>query len=352
MRVALIGPSQSGKSTLFAAVAEAGGSSVDIHRPDQPHLAVVKVPDERLDWLTELEESKKTTFAELEFFDVPGFDLSDEAGRNRAKTHWSDIRQSDMLVFVVREFEDPAVASYRGRVDSTADVEELLAEMLFADLDQVINRIAKLEQASRKPTTDREENLRELELMNRLQEALESESRIGDVVATEAEQKKLRSFAFLSQKPTLVVRNCDESQAAEHQAPDIGPLPSIRLSAKIELDLAQMEPDERTEFLEDMSLTASARDVLIRACYQRLNLVSFLTAGPMESRAWTVPCCGGPRSVPTRAGWRRSRTRRFSSTISATWSWRFRARFSTATRRSACSRGPLGGKASARGPSC
>lgn len=289
MRVALIGPPSSGKSVLFAAVAEAGGSNVDISRPDQPHLAVVKVPDERLHWLAELESSKKITRAELEFLDLPGFDLSDQAGRSRASTYWSAMRQSDMLVFVVSAFDDPTVPAYRNRVDPTADVEELLAEMLFADLDQVTNRIEKLEVALRKPTAQRDENQRELALMQRLNETLEAEKPIADAITSEAEAKLIRSFAFLSQKPVLVVLNCSENALGEAAPSEVASLPCIRLSAKIEEEIAELPDEERGEFLADLGVEASARDVLIRACYERLNLVSFLTVGPMESRAWTIP---------------------------------------------------------------
>ena len=101
MRAALIGPPQSGKTTLFAAVAQAGGSNVDLSRPDMPHLAVTKVPDGRLDYLSELYHPKKYTPAELEFLDLPGLDLADEAGRKRAREHWMAMRQSEMLVLVV-----------------------------------------------------------------------------------------------------------------------------------------------------------------------------------------------------------------------------------------------------------
>jgi len=289
MRVALVGPPSSGKSVLFAAVAEAGGSHVDVHRPDQPHLAVVKVPDERLPWLAELESSKKITYAELEFLDLPGFDLSDEAGRSRASAHWSAMRQSDMLVFVVRAFADPTVATYRSRVDPAADVEELLAEMLFADLDQVTNRIEKLQLALRKPTAQRDENQRELALMQRLGETLEAEKPIADAVTNEMEAKLIRSFAFLSQKPVLVVLNCSEDALGEAPPQEVASLPCVRLSAKIEEEIAELPDDERGEFLADLGVEASARDVLIRACYERLDLVSFLTVGPTEARAWTIP---------------------------------------------------------------
>ena len=144
MRICFVGPVQSGKSTLFAAVVETGGSKVDVSRPDQAHLAVVKVPDDRLTWLAEHYQPKKNTPAEMELLDLPGFDLSEEPGRNRAKAHWSAMRQADALVFVVRAFEDQTVPAYRGRVDPAADVRELLAEMLFADLEQATTRTEKL----------------------------------------------------------------------------------------------------------------------------------------------------------------------------------------------------------------
>ncbi len=289
MQVSLIGPPQSGKSTLFAAVAEAGGSHVHIDRPDQPHMAVVKVPDQRLDWLTELEKPEKTTPAELEFLDLPGFDLSDEAGRNRAKTHWAAMRQSNMLVFVVRNFEDPSVPAYRNRVNAAADMRELNDETFFADLDQITSRIHKLEVSLKKPTGKQEEYVRELELMKRLAEALESEQRVKDAIKTEADAKLVRSFALLSQKPAMAVLNCGENALGEDGPETFESLPCLQLSAKIEEEIAQLPPEDRSEFLSDLGLAEPARDRLIRACYQRLDLVSFFTTGPDECRAWTVP---------------------------------------------------------------
>jgi GTP-binding protein YchF len=288
MRVALVGPPQSGKSSLFAAVARAGGSHVDLSRPDQAHLAVVKVPDERLTWLAELYQRKKVIPAELEFLDLPGFDLSDEAGRARARTHWAAMRQSDMIVLVVRDFPGETVPAYRNRIDAAGDVEELAAEMIFADLDQVTSRLEKLRQSVKKPTPRREEQEHELALMERLLAALENEKPLAEAVATPAEEKLLRSFALLSLKPTLVVINCAEDARRGESPATAGHLPVIRLSAKIELELAELEPAERQVFLADLGMQALARDTLVRACYQQLNLVSFLTVGQDECRAWTV----------------------------------------------------------------
>ncbi len=299
MRVALIGPPQSGKSTLFAAVAEASGSHVDLSRPDQPHLAAVKVPDDRLEWLTELHDPKKTTPAELEFLDLPGFDLSDEPGRQRARAHWQEMEHSAMLVFVVAGFEDPAVAPYRGRVDPEADVEELRNEMLFADLERVTNRIEKLEVAVRKPTAHRADDEAELELMRRLRDTLEAEKPIAEAIGGEGEAKLVRSFQFLTLKPTMVVVNCGEDAAAEAGPGEVGGLPALQLSAKIEEEIAELSPAERGEFLADLGIESSARDRLIRGCYQRLNLISFLTDGPDECRAWTI---GAGADAVTAAG--------------------------------------------------
>lgn len=289
MRVALVGPPQSGKSTLFEAVAEAGGSHVDIHRPDQPHVAVVKVPDERLDWLARLNRSEKVHHAELEFLDLPGFDLSTEAGRHHARAHWPAMQQSDMLVFVVRAFDEPSVAPYRGRVDPEADLEELLAEMLFADLDQVASRIAKLQAAIKKPTAHREEQEHELALMKRLAETLEAEKPVAEAVSGEGEAKLLRGFAFLSEKPILAVVNCSEDAAGEAGPETLASLACLPLSAKIEEEIAELDDAERAAFLADLGVEQSARDRLIRACYERLNLVSFLTYTGQECRAWSVP---------------------------------------------------------------
>ena len=288
MRVALVGPPQSGKSTLFAAVAEAGGSHVDISRGDQPHLAVVKVPDERLTWLAQQYQPKKFTPAELEFLDLPGFDLSDEAARAHSHTHWPALRQSDMIALVLRAFAEQTVPAYRGRVDPQGDAQEMLTELLFADLDQVTSRVEKLEASVKKPTTRRDEQLKELELMKRLAETLENEQPIATAVQSDSEAKFLRSFAFMSQKPVLTVLNCSEDDLGG-EADEIAGAPAMRLSAKIEEEIAQLSPEDRGEFLADLGIAQAARDRLIRACYERLNLVSFLTVGPDECRAWTIP---------------------------------------------------------------
>jgi len=286
MRVAFIGPSQSGKSSLFAAIAQAGGSNVDLSRPDQPHLAIVKVPDERLDFLSAMFNPKKYTPAEIEFIDLPGFDLTDEAGRKRAKEHWPAMRNSDMLV---RAFENPSVAAYRDRINPQSDLDELLSEFLFADLEQVTSRVDRLEAAIKKPNPKHDEQVKELELMKRLKDSLENEKPIAGAVQNDAEAKLLKSFAFLTEKPVLVVINHGEGDLEKAAGvTQLGPVPAMGLCAKLEEEIAQLPAEDRGAFLADLGITSSARDRLVQACYRHMNLVSFLTAGEDEVRAWTI----------------------------------------------------------------
>ncbi len=289
MRVALVGPPLGGKSTVFAAVAEAGGSRVHLERADTEHLAVVKVPDERLEWIYEHYKPKKCVHAEIEFLDVPGLDLSTEPARQRARNHWPAVRQSDMLVMVLRNFHNEAAPPYRGRVDFDADLAELAEEMLFSDLEQVAARIEKLAAALKKPAPDREADARELELMQRLQAALEAEKPLTEAVANQAEEKMVRAFAFLTLKPAVVVVNCEEDAAAEPGPADVGGYPAVQLSAKIEEEIAALPADQRGEFLEAMGIASPAADRLIRSCYRAMSLVSFFTHGDKEARAWSVP---------------------------------------------------------------
>jgi hypothetical protein len=289
MRVALIGPPLSGKTTLFSAVASAEGHAPDLSRPDQEHLAVVKVPDERLEVLRKQFNPKKTTPAEIEFLDVPGMDLSDELGRSRARNWWPLVRQSDMLVFVLRAFQDDSIPAYRDRVEPEADLEEFKTELIFADLEQASNRIERLETSVKKPTPRRDEHLKELELMKRLAETLENDQPISSVEISPGQDKLIRSFAFLSQKPMMVVLNVGEDDLTSAGDETVGALSALSLSARIEDEIAQLEPDQRGEFLSDMGIEASARDRLVRACYRRMDLISFLTCGEDECRAWTLP---------------------------------------------------------------
>ena len=286
MKIAFVGPPQSGKSTLFRAMT---GQSASSQPAMGEHVAVVRVPDARLDWLNVLYPRGKRVEATIDCVDVPGF--SHETPQQQAEFRKSlpTIRQCDALVAVVRAFEDPAVPTYRNRVDGRADLDELTAELIFCDLEQVTTRIERLEKALTKPTKTHDQEKRELALLQRCQAALEAEQPISAGVETDEERKALASFAFLTELPLIVVVNVNEDQAAA-DPPYTCPAAraTIALSADSEEQIAQLEPQDRQAFLEDLGVSEPARTRLIHTCYHAVGLISFLTVGDDEVRAWSI----------------------------------------------------------------
>lgn len=286
MKFALVGPPQSGKSTLFCAIT---GQAPDPAYGGVERRAVVKVPDARLDFLAGIYKPRKYTEATLEFLDIPGISLEDAHGQAEFRRCMADLRTCDGLVAVVRAFKSDAVVAYRNRVDPKADLDELHAELLFADLEQVTNRIDKLEKQSGKPSKTQEADKRELALMQRIRTLLESEKPVSDAVHNDEESKIVSSFGFLTQKPLMVVVNVAEADLAkpppfEHATARA----TIALSAEIEAEIAQLSAEDRPAFMADLGLGEPARNRLIRTCYEAVGLISFLTAGEEEVRAWTI----------------------------------------------------------------
>ena len=290
MQVALIGLAQSGKGTLFSAVTggqvHAGAGSA--HQADQ---AVVKVPDDRVEKLGEIYEPKKVTHATMEFVDLPGLSFVEEGHRQEARRIVAAARQAAMLVVVLRGFESDSVAKYRDRVDPAKDLDELNNELMLADLEMIENRIGKLRVSITRPSPHVEQDKRELAILERCQEATEELQPLSEVIQGPEEEKLLRSFGFLSMKPVLVVVNVGEDQvgaevklASEQAAGEV-----MSLSAQLEAELAVLDEQERAEFMEDLGVKEIARDRLVKKCYEQLNLISFLTYGADEVRAWTIP---------------------------------------------------------------
>jgi len=287
MRVAIVGFPKSGKTTLFTALTALP--------PDRhPHgneevLAAVKIPEPRLDWLQKLHEARKRTEATLEFVDLPAA-LDAESEKAGLAEHLPTLRQVDMLCVVLRGFESASVQPHRGRIDPEADLAEMRDEMLIADLLSCANRIEKLEKAVHKPTKDQEHQKRELLVLQRCREALENGRPLREVVQPGEDEKLLRSFGLLTMKPTIVVINVSEA--------DIGKPPvfsdkhspaTFAVCAPLEADLIQMDPSDRPEFMKGWNIPALARDRIIRACFDALGMICFLTAGPEEVRAWPIP---------------------------------------------------------------
>jgi GTP-binding protein YchF len=288
LKVALLGLLQSGKSTIFSAVS---GKAVPPVGSTAIEEAIVHVPDERLDWLTELHKPKKTTYATVDCLDLPGFNFADEHGRAAARRLINQIRTVDLIVLVVRAFENPSVPPYRNSVNPARDLSELKTELLLADLELVATRIERLEKQVHKPTKTQAKDKAELVLQKKLQQAIESEKPISSAVETEEEREMIKSLGFLTLKPVTIAVNVDEDKLDEKF--DFGDeidsaVPVISICAKIEHELAQLDAESRAEFAADLGLTESATSKFVRSCYSALGLISFLTIGSDEVRAWPI----------------------------------------------------------------
>lgn len=286
MKAAIIGLPQSGKSTVFATLT---GTPADPYASPEPRLATVNVPDPRLAYLIELCHPKKVVEATFEFVDLPGCSIDDPKGQAEWRRLLPVIRQAEVLVVVVRDFENDAVPPHGGRIDPLADFSAVWEEMLFADLDAVTTRVGRIEASLKKPSRTHETEKRELALLTRCREALEAEAPLTTVISTEEERRLVASFAFLTEKPVVCVRNVSDERAGGDHRLDIEHVnTSMSLSASIEAEIALLDPQDRPAFLADLGLKEPARDRLIHRCYEAAGLISFLTMGPDEVRAWTI----------------------------------------------------------------
>jgi hypothetical protein len=287
MKVALIGLPSSGKSTVFSAVT---GLPVDPHAAPEPRLGVVKVPDERLSYLTKLCLPKKVIEATIEFVDVPGIALDESRGQDEWRRLLPTVRQADLLAIVVRDFQNPAVPAYRNRVDGRADFDHVWDELIFADLDAVTTRLDRLEKSFKKPSKSHDAEKREHTILENCRVALEANRPLSSVLTTDEERRQLASFAFLTEKPLVGVRNMSDDKLAGAAPWDVQHVyDTVTLSAAIEAEIAALDPADRAAFLADLGVSSPARDRLIQLCYKAGGLISFLTIGPDEVRAWTIP---------------------------------------------------------------
>ncbi len=286
MRVAIVGMPLSGKSTLFTAVSALRRDHLKL---SEENLAAVKVPEPRLDWLEALYKPKKRTEFTMEFVDLPGSSEGDVDKAGFVK-HLPTLRQAEVLLMVLRAFSSESVPTFGGTVDAQRDLLRLRDELLFADLQICANRVDKLDKAMVKPSKEREQQKHEHALLLRCRDALENAKPLSSVLHSPEEQRQVRSFGFLTQKPAVLVYNVNEDQAAAAQPPrDEHAADTIAACATLEAELIQVAPSDRPEFMAGYGITALARDRIIRACYDALNMISFLTAGEDEVRAWPIP---------------------------------------------------------------
>ncbi len=292
MRFAIIGLPFSGKTTIHSVLSGIDPNELPELAPGSGiHLSTVHYEnDERLHRIAKIYNSQKITPISFELIDFPGFDFSSPAGREQIRRHVADVRQCDLLVLVVRAFESEAVPPYRNRINPQADINELMEEFIFADMDQLTRRIEKLEVSSKKPTPNKENDLKELDLLRRCLKALETGNPIEDVPANEQEKKMLKTFALLTQHPIVVIINIDESQIGkkfDFKLPNIVKGTDV-CAGRFEQELAQLEPEDRTVFMEEAGLKEFSKDRLFKLFFSGLNIVTFYTAGENEARAWLI----------------------------------------------------------------
>lgn len=282
MRIGIIGLPQSGKTTIYTALTGARADAGSGGRRGEPNLAVVRVPDARLDALVPMFKPKKTVYATVEFTDIGG--LKGAAGGERegfSPALLAAARQVDSLCVVLGAFLPGA--------DPKADLEEVELELGFADLSVIEKRIERLAGDIKKsPTAGRPALEAEQSLLSRLKAALDEGTPIRDLGLSEEEQKPLRGYGFLSQKPLFAILNVSEEQQAEGAGADLG-VPCIALAGAIEAEIAELEPEDRAAFLEDLGIAEPGINRVIRLAYTSTHLISFLTVGPDEVRAWPIP---------------------------------------------------------------
>ena len=293
MKIGLIGLNQTGKTTLFSLLTGKDDSGSLSGGKGSANIGTCTVPDERVDFLSGLYKPKKTTFAKIELTDIAGFSTSDDGRNSGAARFLNDVRPCDAIVHVLRAFESGSVMHDLESIDPARDLEAVETEMLFADLEMIEKRIGRIK-AGKKVT---KENEVEINLLERCFKWLEQGGSILDMELSIEERVFTRCFAFLTEKPRFAVVNLDEGQWESKSYPNQKALrtmcsklniPLLELCVEMELEISRLPDDDKQFFLADMGITQSGLAVLAKAAYSLLGLISFLTVGEDEVRAWTI----------------------------------------------------------------
>ena len=297
LRLVIVGLPNSGKTTVFNALTRASARTGGFASEGEVNMATVKVPDARLERLAEIFNPKQIVPADVQYVDVAGL-AKGMAEHGLGGQLLGHLAQAEALVHVVRAFADAAVPHPEELVDPLRDIETIDLELTFSDLGIIEKRQTRIQATIPKLRgAEREAHEREAVLLQRLQVALEAGTPIREVEQTPDEVKSLRGFGFLTAKPMLVLINLGEDQlgavgealVAEARARFGRPGVEIdALAGKIEMEIGQLDPDDAAVFMADLGIAELGLDRVIRLSYRLLGLISFLTAGPDECRAWTI----------------------------------------------------------------
>ena len=297
MKLGIVGLPNVGKSTLFNSLTKAGAESANYpFCTIDPNVGVVTVPDERLNLLGDFYKSKKVTPAVIEFVDIAGLVKGASKGEGLGNQFLANIREVDAIVHVVRCFEDSNVVHVDGSIDPLRDIETINLELVFSDLEILERRIAKVTKTARMD----KEAAKELDFLQKVKTHLEDgKMAITMELENEDEEAWMATYNLLTAKPVIYAANVAEDDIADDGANNQY-VQAVReyaakqnsevfvICAQIEEEISELDEDERKMFLEDLGLTESGLEKLVRASYHLLGLMSFLTAGEDETRAWTI----------------------------------------------------------------
>ncbi len=276
MKVGLIGHRGAGKTTIFNMLTGLQAQTGGFGGKEEIHLGVIKVPDARIDKLSQIFKPKKTSYAEIRFTDFPPSEGEENLKSNQALV--TQMREVDAITLVLRDFGAGA--------NPIKELNDLMTEMILADLAVVENRRSRLKKEKARP--------QEEALLDRCSEALENEVSLRTLSFSADEENLASGFGFLSRKPVLVIFNQSEEQAGQslsssyQEELDRRQLQGLALAGKVEMEIAQLDENDRTAFLREIGIEEPARERFIRASYALLNLISFFTTGEDEVRAWTI----------------------------------------------------------------